>query len=154
VSIYTDFHGHSKKRNIFLFGCCGNPGDSNANKINSAIKTFPYLASQTNKMISYKDCKFACEKEKESTARIVVFKELSIINSYTLEASFYKADCKTLSKFKLENGFKQRSNSNTCRTANDSFHEIDDHFEICDFVNGGKDFIKTIAIAATNSVLK
>lgn len=73
VSIFTDFHGHSKKRNMFLFGCCSRPGDSNANKINSVIKTFPYLISQANKMISYKDCTFAWEKDKESTARVVVF---------------------------------------------------------------------------------
>jgi hypothetical protein len=32
------------------------------------------------------------EKEKESTARIVLFRELGIVNSYTLEASFYGSD--------------------------------------------------------------
>ena len=52
--------------------------------------------------MSYKDCKFALEKEKESTARIVVFKEINIINSYTLEASFYKSDHKTMTKIKAE----------------------------------------------------
>lgn len=40
-------------------------------------------------MFSFKDWKFALEKEKENTARIVLFKELGIVNWYTLEASFY-----------------------------------------------------------------
>jgi hypothetical protein len=31
----------------------------------------------------------AVEKDKETTARIVLFKELGIQNSYTLEATFY-----------------------------------------------------------------
>jgi len=39
-----------------------------------------------------KDCKFASEKEKETTARIVLFKELGILNSYTLESTFYGSD--------------------------------------------------------------
>lgn len=130
VSIYTDFHGHSKKRNMFLYGCCGRPGDPNASKISSVIKAFPYLVSQANKMISFKDCTFALEKDKESTARIVVFKELSVIHSYTLEASFYKADCKTASKQKSDENAKYGTNINTRRSNNNSIEEIDEHFEI------------------------
>lgn len=33
-----------------------------------------------------------CEKEKEATARIVLFKEFGIQNSYTLEATFYGSE--------------------------------------------------------------
>lgn len=47
-------------------------------------------AKSTNKF-NYKDCKFGLEKDKESTARIVLFKELNIVNSYTLEASFFRS---------------------------------------------------------------
>lgn len=131
VAIYTDFHGHSKKKNIFLFGCCGNPSDSNTNKINSVIKTYPFLISQLNKMVCYKDCKFACEKDKESTARVVVFKELNIINSYTLEASFYKSDFKMSSRVRTEVRRDQKLNrSKTRRTVENSFsEEYDHHFE-------------------------
>lgn len=46
-----------------------------------------------------KDCKFALEKEKESTARIVLFKELNIVNSYTMEASFFGSEPE---EFKIE----------------------------------------------------
>ena len=39
-----------------------------------------------------KDCKFAVEKDKEATARIVVFRELGILNSYTFESTFYGSE--------------------------------------------------------------
>ena len=41
------------------------------------------------------------EKEKENTARIVIFRELGIINCYTLEATFYGSD--SLGKVVYEN---------------------------------------------------
>lgn len=47
------------------------------------------MFSQKNKLFSFTDCKFSNEKEKESTARVVMFKEFGILNSYTLESTFY-----------------------------------------------------------------
>jgi hypothetical protein len=49
----------------------------------------PYMLSQKNKFFQFNDSKFANEKEKESTARLVMFNEFNILNSYTLEATFY-----------------------------------------------------------------
>lgn len=50
----------------------------------------PYIFSQkSTKLFSFNDCKFANEKEKESTARLVLFKEFNVLNSYTLESTFY-----------------------------------------------------------------
>lgn len=108
---------------------------------------------QISKHISYKDCKFACEKDRESTARIVVFKELNIINSYTIEASFYKSEHKALKKIRIEyEQAQQGSNFNTKKDAGTD--EIDDHFEESDFMSIGKDFIKSIALGILNPVLK
>jgi hypothetical protein len=53
---------------------------ANASKDNDTIKLLPYILNDKNKIFSFKDCTFACEKEKENTARIVVFKELGILN--------------------------------------------------------------------------
>jgi hypothetical protein len=58
-------------------------------KANDMIRLLPFMINERNKLFSYKDCRFALEKEKENTARIVLFKELGITNTYTLEASFY-----------------------------------------------------------------
>ena len=42
-----------------------------------------------NSVFAFKDCWFNIDKCKESTARVVCFKELGILNSFTLETSFY-----------------------------------------------------------------
>jgi len=82
-------HGHSRKRNTFMYGCVSGPQSMNHHKNNNFIRVVPYLFSQINKFFSFADCKFANEKEKESTARLVMFKEFNIINSYTMESTFY-----------------------------------------------------------------
>lgn len=39
-------------------------------------------------LFAYEDCNFKVQKSKESTARVVVFREFNLVNSFTLEASF------------------------------------------------------------------
>ena len=39
-------------------------------------------------MFGFEDCNFAVQKSRESTARIVMWKEFQLVNSFTLEASF------------------------------------------------------------------
>ena len=39
-------------------------------------------------MFSFEDCSFEVQKARESTARVVMWREFNLINSYTLEASF------------------------------------------------------------------
>ena len=53
------------------------------------MKIFPTILSERIDAFSIKDCRFANERDKEATARMVMFKEFNIINAYTLEASFY-----------------------------------------------------------------
>ncbi len=91
VSLFCDIHGHSRKKNVFMYGCANPSGDFEGARVNNLIRIVPLLLSQRNRCFSYKDCTFLCEKEKESTARIVLFKELGIPLSYTLEASFFGA---------------------------------------------------------------
>jgi len=55
-------------------------------------RLFPYLLEKTGQTFNFDDCSFAVQKAKESTARVVAWKELGITNSYTLEASFCGAD--------------------------------------------------------------
>ena len=76
IIIFCDMHGHSKKRNVFMYGCVSGQSDLNQHKNNNLIKLVPYLFSQKSQLFSFPDCKFANEREKESTARLVMFKEL------------------------------------------------------------------------------
>ena len=55
-------------------------------------KIFPRLLEKTAEVFSFSDCGFAVQKGKESTARIVIWREIGLINSYTLESSFCGSD--------------------------------------------------------------
>ena len=72
-----------------MYGCVSAQSDLNHHKNNNIIRIVPYLFSQKSKYVSFPDCKFANERDKEATARLVMFKELNILNSYTLESTFY-----------------------------------------------------------------
>ena len=87
--LFCDLHGHSAKRNAFFYGCNMKPVDLEQNKRNLMARLIPFMMSRKNKIVSFKDCRFRMEKCKESTARIVVYKEFGVINSLTMEASFY-----------------------------------------------------------------
>lgn len=93
VVLTCDFHGHSRKNNVFMYGCVSQSTvDGVSLAQNQLMHLVPDAISQICPIFSVKDCKFALEREKETTARIVLFKELGIINSYTLETTFFKSD--------------------------------------------------------------
>mgnify|MGYP001946989130 FL=1 len=46
------------------------------------------LFAENIDMFGFEDCSFAVQKSRESTARIVMWKEFQLVNSFTLEASF------------------------------------------------------------------
>lgn len=43
-------------------------------------------------IFNFADCAFSVQKAKESTARVVMWKEMGITNTFTLESSFCGAD--------------------------------------------------------------
>lgn len=81
-----DLHGHSRKKNIFMYGNSGRVNDRMKEKI------FPRLLDKNLDVFNFPDCSFQVQKAKEATARIVMWKELGITNTFTLEASFCGPD--------------------------------------------------------------
>lgn len=81
LDLVCDLHGHSRKKNVFMYGC-NIPCDP------STCKLFPFILSKLSPIFSYRDCRFAMQKSKESTMRVALFKEMQIPCIYTLEASF------------------------------------------------------------------
>ena len=81
-----------ENKNVFMYGWCQNNMEHDSNKVNDTIKLLPFMFSDKNKIFWFKDCTFAMEKEKENTARIVLFREIGILNWYTLESTFYGSD--------------------------------------------------------------
>ena len=90
ISFFCDFHAHSMQKNVFMYGCHCENYEFNAVYRNSLLRIVPLILSQMNENFSYKFSRFQIEKCKESTARIVLFKEFNIVNSYTCEASFFR----------------------------------------------------------------
>jgi hypothetical protein len=78
--LYCDFHGHSRKKDIFIFGC--NARD------HAREQAFPRLLSVLSPVFSFEDCNFKVQKYKEAAARIAIHKEFRIMNSYTMESSY------------------------------------------------------------------
>jgi len=85
VELICDFHGHSKRKNIFMYGC-------NIQENPEITRCIPYIISKSSSYFFYPYCSFRMQKSKEATMRISLFKETKIPLIYTLEASFYGGD--------------------------------------------------------------
>ena len=108
IVMTIDFHGHSRKKNIFMYGCCST-GRSRMKE-----RVFPKLLERVSEMFSFKDCAFGLQKSKEATARIVLYKELGISNSFTLESSFCGADFGKHAEFHFSTEHYQEIGHNLC----------------------------------------
>ncbi|CAH2326030.1 cytosolic carboxypeptidase 2 [Pelobates cultripes] len=84
VLLYCDFHGHSRRSNVFMYGC-NNKGPPET-KLHERV--FPLMLSKNapDKFL-FKGCKFKVQKSKEGTGRIVMWRK-GIVNSYTMESTF------------------------------------------------------------------
>lgn len=89
IVLYCDFHAHSTQKNVFMYGCSHQPAEYDHIRKNAAIRVVPLLMSQQNNNFSYRSSRFRVEKSRESTARIVVFKEFGVTASYTCESTFF-----------------------------------------------------------------
>ena len=85
VIAYVDLHGHSRKHNIFTYGC-HMPGCNLEQLLEGRL--LPWLLfQQCPEKFSFSSCKFSVHKCKESTGRVVMWR-MGIANSFTLEATF------------------------------------------------------------------
>ncbi|XP_047373165.1 cytosolic carboxypeptidase 2 isoform X3 [Sciurus carolinensis] len=83
VLLYCDFHGHSRKNNIFLYGC-----NNNDRKHWLHERVFPLMLSKNAPdKFSFHSCNFKVQKCKEGTGRVVMWR-MGILNSYTMESTF------------------------------------------------------------------
>ncbi|NXT27043.1 CBPC2 carboxypeptidase, partial [Syrrhaptes paradoxus] len=85
VVLYCDFHGHSRKNNVFMYGCDG--GGAGAG-LRLHPRVFPLMLSKNAPdKFSFPSCKFKVQKSKAGTGRVVMWR-LGVSNSYTMEAAF------------------------------------------------------------------
>eukprot|EP00698_Gefionella_okellyi_P012506 TRINITY_DN3376_c0_g1_i1.p1 TRINITY_DN3376_c0_g1~~TRINITY_DN3376_c0_g1_i1.p1 ORF type:complete len:976 (-),score=156.11 TRINITY_DN3376_c0_g1_i1:4-2508(-) len=88
VLMFCDLHGHSRKKNIFIYGCDNKENDS----LRLKERVFPRMLWKNSQCFAFADCNFRVQKAKESTARVVAWRELGVMNSFTMEASFAGAN--------------------------------------------------------------
>ncbi|KAI8820492.1 uncharacterized protein EV422DRAFT_496960 [Fimicolochytrium jonesii] len=88
VLLTCDFHGHSRRKNVFIFGCENTPGSPHE----TLERTFPALLAQVSPTFLLSACRFDILPSKETTARVILRRELGIVNSFTLESSYCGAD--------------------------------------------------------------
>lgn len=65
VTLCVDLHGHSRKMNIFMYGC-----ENQLSSLRLREQVFPRLLWQNTPYFSFADCNFKVQKAKESTARV------------------------------------------------------------------------------------
>jgi len=82
---YIDLHGHSTKKCSFIYG----PYYPLHSDKYVRVRILAKLLSDKTKMFRYPACKFRQEHAKINTARLVISREFDVMNSLTLENSFY-----------------------------------------------------------------
>ncbi|CAH1786789.1 unnamed protein product, partial [Owenia fusiformis] len=84
VVTYCDLHGHSRKQNVFIYGC-----ENRANPMKKLReRILPVMLNRNaSDKFCYESCKFKVQKSKEGTGRVVMW-NMGIMNSYTMEATF------------------------------------------------------------------
>lgn len=85
ILTFIDLHAHSKKKSVFMYGPYY-PLHSNSY---FSMRVLPKILNDKCDMFRYYSCKFRSEKSKRKAARLVVWKEMRLCNSYTLETSFH-----------------------------------------------------------------
>ncbi|KAF6122935.1 ATP/GTP binding protein 1 [Phyllostomus discolor] len=98
--VYCDYHGHSRKKNVFMYGCSikETVWHTSANATSCDIvedvgyRTLPKILSHIAPAFCMSSCSFVVEKSKESTARVVVWREIGVQRSYTMESTLCGCD--------------------------------------------------------------
>uniref|UniRef100_A0A3B4WEU1 Cytosolic carboxypeptidase 1 n=1 Tax=Seriola lalandi dorsalis TaxID=1841481 RepID=A0A3B4WEU1_SERLL len=98
--VFCDYHGHSRKKNVFMYGCSVKETvwQSNISATSSDLqedlgyRALPKILSQIAPAFSMGSCSFVVERSKESTARVVVWREIGVQRSYTMESTLCGCD--------------------------------------------------------------
>uniref|UniRef100_A0A3P8QDX9 tubulin-glutamate carboxypeptidase n=1 Tax=Astatotilapia calliptera TaxID=8154 RepID=A0A3P8QDX9_ASTCA len=98
--VFCDYHGHSRKKNVFMYGCSVKETvwQSNISATSSDLhedlgyRTLPKILSQIAPAFSMASCSFVVERSKEATARVVVWREIGVQRSYTMESTLCGCD--------------------------------------------------------------
>ncbi|KER28567.1 hypothetical protein T265_13549, partial [Opisthorchis viverrini] len=98
--IYIDFHGHSRMKNIFIYGCSPLESWKSPDLHNPTYRSYGrgvedrsyrHLAEVLDTVapaFAKRSCLYSVNRAKETAARIAVWREFSVVRSFTIEASY------------------------------------------------------------------
>ncbi|TNN29194.1 Cytosolic carboxypeptidase 1 [Liparis tanakae] len=98
ASVFCDYHGHSRKKNVFLYGCSvketlwQSAVSTEGVKEDPGYRTIPKTLDRLAPAFSFNSCNYLVEKSRCSTARVVVWREMGVLRSYTLESTHNGCD--------------------------------------------------------------
>lgn len=107
--LFCDFHGHSRRKNIFMYGC-------NVPNQPEDTRLFPFLMSHICPFFIYNYSRFGNQKSKESTARMSLFNELKCAAIYTIESSFCGNDMGPFKNYHFSTNNLMQTGRDFCRT--------------------------------------
>ncbi|XP_071955490.1 cytosolic carboxypeptidase 2-like isoform X2 [Antedon mediterranea] len=118
IIMYCDLHGHSRKQNVFIYGCDNKRIASR--RLRERI--FPViLGRNAPEKFNYNSCKFKVQKSKEGTGRVVIW-QMGILNSFTMEATFCGSSL----------GSRSKTHFNTKDFEAMGYHFCDSLLDLCD----------------------
>ncbi|XP_076636128.1 cytosolic carboxypeptidase 1 isoform X2 [Colletes latitarsis] len=104
--VFVDYHGHSRRKNVFLFGCSRSGSWSAADRAKPdqpvQYLMLPHLMQRISPAFALPLCSFKVERNKESTARVAIWRQLGVPRSYTMESSFCGCDQGSLAGLHLD----------------------------------------------------
>ncbi|XP_042198931.1 cytosolic carboxypeptidase 4 isoform X2 [Callorhinchus milii] len=94
--VFCDYHGHSRKKNVFLYGCSiketlwqsSSCVDTTTVSEDSGYQILPKVLDTMSAAFAISSCSFLVEKSREATARVVVWREIGVLRSYTMESTY------------------------------------------------------------------
>ncbi|KAL4641901.1 cytosolic carboxypeptidase 4-like [Arapaima gigas] len=97
--VFCDYHGHSRKKNVFLYGCSvketlwqsGSAVDTTTLKEDPGYRTISKTLDRIAPAFAFNSCNYLVEKSREATARVVVWR-IGVLRSYTMESTYNGCD--------------------------------------------------------------
>ncbi|XP_029290026.1 cytosolic carboxypeptidase 4 [Cottoperca gobio] len=98
--VFCDYHGHSRKKNVFLYGCSvketlwqsGSAVNTVGLKEDPGYRTIPKTLDSLAPAFSFNSCNYLVENSRSATARVVVWREIGVLRSYTMESTHNGCD--------------------------------------------------------------
>ena len=82
--MFLDIHGHSVDKGIFIYA----PLPDTENE-KTYVERFPKILDSYSPYFSFENCDFQNQKQKRNCARLALYRDFNLLDSYTIESSCF-----------------------------------------------------------------